>query len=126
MYLGIRGDTGSILDGVFAIFDWNNPFVRTMELGSTDTLTEMSTRNISWRVKAAGVWRWQTYHLYVPIVNLLEPLGSVQACTEIALQHVLKATRIHADYRYTLSYFCCWLAYLQIEFIFVIYWYGLP
>jgi len=26
-----------------------------MALGSTDTLTEMSTRNISWRVKAAGV-----------------------------------------------------------------------
>ena len=28
--------------------------VSTMALGSTQPLTEMSTRNISWRVKAAG------------------------------------------------------------------------
>jgi hypothetical protein len=33
---------------------WNNPFGRTMALGSTQPLTEMSTRNISWGVKAAG------------------------------------------------------------------------
>ena len=28
--------------------------VRTLSLGSTQPLTEMSTRNISWEVKAAG------------------------------------------------------------------------
>ena len=32
----------------------DNPSGRTMALGSTQPLTEMSTRNISWGVKAAG------------------------------------------------------------------------
>jgi hypothetical protein len=45
-------------------------------------LMEMSTSNISWRVKASD---WQSYHLHVPIVlnsvslNLLEPTGPLQA-----------------------------------------------
>jgi hypothetical protein len=39
---------GSIPDGVIGIFRWHNPFGRTMVLGSTQPLTEMSTRNISW------------------------------------------------------------------------------
>jgi hypothetical protein len=46
--------TGSIPDGVTGIFHWHNPFGRIMALGSTQPLTEMSTRNISWGVKAAG------------------------------------------------------------------------
>jgi hypothetical protein len=36
------------------LIPWHNPFGRTMALGSTQPLTEMSTRNISWGVKAAG------------------------------------------------------------------------
>jgi hypothetical protein len=32
----------------------DNPSGRTMALGSTQPLTEMSTRNLSWGVKAAG------------------------------------------------------------------------
>jgi hypothetical protein len=32
---------------------WHNPVGRTMALGSTQLLTEMSTRNISWGVNAA-------------------------------------------------------------------------
>jgi hypothetical protein len=39
-----------------------------MALGSTQPLTEMSTRNISWGVKAAGAYGSQPYHLQVPIV----------------------------------------------------------
>ena len=39
---------GSIPDGVTGIFHWHNPSGRTMALGSTRPLTEMSTRNISW------------------------------------------------------------------------------
>jgi len=35
-------------DGVFAIFQWHNPSGRTMALGSTRPLTEMSTRCIFW------------------------------------------------------------------------------
>jgi len=33
---------------------WQNPSGRTMSLGSTQPLTEMSTRNIFWEVKAVG------------------------------------------------------------------------
>ena len=45
----------SIPDGVTGIFHWRNPSGRTMALGSTQPLTEMRTRNISWGLKAAGV-----------------------------------------------------------------------
>jgi len=43
-----RKVAGSIPDGVFGIFHWQNPSGRTMALGLTQPLTEMSTRNISW------------------------------------------------------------------------------
>jgi hypothetical protein len=62
-----------------------------MALGLTQPLTEMSTRNNSSGVKAAGAKGWQPYQIYVPIVlksgslKLLEPTGSVQACNGIAL-----------------------------------------
>jgi hypothetical protein len=39
--------TGSILDGVIRIFYWHKPSGGPMALGSTQTLTEMSNRNIS-------------------------------------------------------------------------------
>ena len=57
-----------------------------MVLGSTQPLTEMSTRNISCGVKAAGVYGRQPYRHPVLIVlksgslNLLEPSGTVQGC----------------------------------------------
>jgi len=37
----------SIPDSVIRIFYWHNPSDRTMALGSTQPLTEMSTRSIS-------------------------------------------------------------------------------
>ena len=40
-------DAGSISDGVIRISNWNYPSGRTMVLGSTKTLTEINTRNIS-------------------------------------------------------------------------------
>ena len=43
---------GSIPECVIGIFHWHNPFGRTMALGLTQLLTEMSVRNISWG------WRW--------------------------------------------------------------------
>jgi hypothetical protein len=76
------------------IFHWHNPSGRTMSLGSTQPLTEMSTRNISWGLKAAGAYGWQTYHLHVPIVlksgslNLLEPSGPVQVCNGIMIWYI--------------------------------------
>jgi hypothetical protein len=53
-YATNRQVAGSIPDGVIGIFQWHNPAGRTMVLGSTQPLTEMSTRCISWGVKAAG------------------------------------------------------------------------
>jgi hypothetical protein len=53
-YATNRKVAGSIPDGVVTIFHWHNPSGRTVALGSTQPLTEMSTRNISWGVKAAG------------------------------------------------------------------------
>jgi hypothetical protein len=43
-----RKVAGSIPDGVIAIFHSHNPSDRTMALGLTQPLTEMSTRSISW------------------------------------------------------------------------------
>jgi hypothetical protein len=43
-----RKVTGSIPDGVTGIFHRHNPSDRTMALGPTQPLTEMSTRSISW------------------------------------------------------------------------------
>jgi hypothetical protein len=51
-----RKVAGSIPDGVIGISHWHNPFGRTMALGSTQPLTEMSTRNISSGVNAAGTY----------------------------------------------------------------------
>jgi len=45
---------GSIPDGVNGIFHGHNPSSRTMALGLTQPLTEMSSRNISWGLIAAG------------------------------------------------------------------------
>ena len=42
---------GSISEGVIGILHWHNPSGLTIALGSTQTPTEMSTRNISWGVK---------------------------------------------------------------------------
>ena len=42
-----RKVAGSIPDGV-GIFHWHNPSDRTMALGSSQPLTEMSTRSTSW------------------------------------------------------------------------------
>ena len=53
-----RKVAGSIPDDVTGIFPWHNPSGRNVALGSTQTLTEMSTGNTSWGVKAAGVLGW--------------------------------------------------------------------
>ena len=47
-YATNRQVEGSIPDGVIGIFQWHNPSGRTVALGSTQPLTEMSTRCISW------------------------------------------------------------------------------
>ena len=59
---------GSVPDDVNGSFRWHNPSGRTLSLGKTQPPTERSTRNISWGVKAAGPYSWQSYHLHVPIL----------------------------------------------------------
>jgi hypothetical protein len=46
--------TCSIPDGVTGISHRLNPFDKTMALGSTQLLTEINARSISWGVKVAG------------------------------------------------------------------------
>ena len=43
-----RKVAGSIPDCVIGFFHWHNPSGRTLALGLTQPLTEMSTRNVSW------------------------------------------------------------------------------
>ena len=45
---------GSFPDCVMGVFHWHNPSDRTMALGSTQPLREVSTRSIFWGYKAAG------------------------------------------------------------------------
>jgi hypothetical protein len=84
-----REVAGLIPDDVIAIFHWHNPFVRSVALGSTQSLKEMST-NTSLGVKAAYAYGWQPCHLHVPTVwktgslDLLESSGHVQACRGMA------------------------------------------
>ena len=62
-----------------------------MVLGLTQPLTEMSTRNISWGVKAAGA-----YHLHMPAVmksgslSLLQPSRLIHDCKGIGLLFLLE------------------------------------
>jgi hypothetical protein len=62
-----------------------------MDLGLTQPLTVINTRNISWVNKGGWCVGLTAYHLHEPIVlksgilNLLEPAGPVKVCTGIAL-----------------------------------------
>jgi len=106
-----RKVAGSIPDDVIGILHWHNASCRTMALGSTRPLTETSTRNISWGVKAAGAYGWQPYHLHVPIVlksgslNLLQPSGPVQACNGIALPFFTLFVRVQSNFNFLDRFF---------------------
>ena len=84
-----RKVAGSITAGVSGFFiDIKSD--RTMALESTQPLTEMSTRSISWG-KGGRCVRLTTYHHPCAVVtksgnrNFLEPSGPVQACNGTAL-----------------------------------------
>ena len=84
-----RKIAGSIPDGVIGIFHWHNPSDRTMALGSTQPLKEMSTRRISWG-KCGRCVRLTTLPPPCAVVmksgnlNFLEPPGLPQACNGTA------------------------------------------
>jgi hypothetical protein len=64
----VRKVAVSISNGVVGIFHWHNTFGRTMTMGSTHPLKEMSTRNIFCGIKSARALGWQHYHFRVPTV----------------------------------------------------------
>jgi len=72
-------------------FHCHNPSSCTMALGLTQPLTEMSTRNVSWGVKrpVRRADNLTTFMCGIVLksgsLDLLEPLGPVQACNGIAL-----------------------------------------
>ena len=78
-----RKVAGSIPDGVIGIYHGHNPSDRTMTLGSTQPLTEMSTRNISWGSK--GGWLVGLTTLSPSCADCLQiwephPPGTFRAC----------------------------------------------
>ena len=81
---------GSTPCGIIWIFHWLKPSGRTMAVGSTRPVTEISTIYLLWGFKAAGSYVWLAYHLRLPFcrnsgsINLLESWGPVKACTLIA------------------------------------------
>ena len=98
------------------IFHWHNPPDHTMAQGSTQPLTEMSTRRISWG------WMWpvrmadnlttslcRCHEIWEPSL-FLEPSGPLQACnrTDLSFLHRTKYCTYHGwqngaqmdDYRY--------------------------
>jgi hypothetical protein len=89
-YATNRQVAGSIPDGVIGIFQLYDPSGRTMALGSTQPLTEMSTRCISWS-KGGRCVRLTTLPSSLAVVmksgnlNFLEPSGPLQACNGTAL-----------------------------------------
>jgi hypothetical protein len=102
-----RKVAGSIPVGVDGIFHWHKPSGHTMALVLTKPLKEMSTTDISWRVKVAGMYSWRPYHLHVPTVlksgslNLLELSGPVLACNWIALPFTISPLKKTRDYYMT-------------------------
>jgi len=77
----------------------------------TQPVTEMSTRNISWWVKAIGTLGWQPYHLLVPIVGKSgaltswNPQGLYRNCFTVTYihtyVHTCPCTCAHTLYTYT-------------------------
>ena len=74
--------TGSIPDGVNGIFHGHNPFDRTMALGLTQPLTEMSSRNISWGKGGRCVGLTTLPHSCADCLEIWEPQipGTLRAC----------------------------------------------
>jgi hypothetical protein len=86
-----RKVAGSIPAGVIRISHWHKPSDRTMALRSTQPLTEMSTRSISWgcvRPYCAVVMKSGN-------LNFLEPSEPLQACNGTALPFIRIADRSH-------------------------------
>jgi hypothetical protein len=102
--------TVSIPDGVMEFFIDVNPSDHTMALGSTQPLTEISTRCISWG-KCGRCLRLTTLWSSCAVVkksgslNLLETSGPLQACNGTALSLPLPL------------WVCMWVLYYNCKII---------
>jgi hypothetical protein len=78
---------GSIPDGTIGIFQLHNPSGRTLALGLTQPLTEMSTRNISWGKGVGMVGMTTLPPSCADCLEIWEPQtpGTLRACSGIAL-----------------------------------------
>jgi len=83
----LRVDCGHT-ESVIGIFHWHNPSDRTMALGSTQPLTEMSTWSISWgkggQCIELNLTTFMCWLSWTGSLNPLEPSRSLQARTETA------------------------------------------
>jgi len=70
----------SIPDGVIGVFHWHNPSDRTMFLGSTQLLTEMSTRSKNGRRVRLTNLPESCVVTKSGNVNFLEQSGPIHAC----------------------------------------------
>ena len=76
---------GSIPDRVIGIFNLLNPSDRTLALGLTQSLTEMSTRNISWGKGGRCVGLTTLPPLCADCLEIWEPQapGTLRACPDL-------------------------------------------
>ena len=84
------------------ILHWLNSSGRTMALGSTQSVTEMSIRDISCGGKTAGAYGWQSYHLHVRIF-FLEILGTSTSWSPKGLSSPVKGYIYPVYYRHILA-----------------------
>jgi hypothetical protein len=77
-----RKVAGSIPDGVIRIFRSHIPFGRTMALGLTQPLTEMSIKNISWGKDCRCVGQTNLPPSCADCLKIWEPQppGIIRAC----------------------------------------------
>jgi len=91
---------------------------------ATRPTTEISTRNISWGIKAAGAQKWQPYHLHVSTIlkcgslNLLEQSGPVKIRTGIALPYVFWSAHNKPHLFARLLSLACWILNLKAQWSF--------
>jgi hypothetical protein len=101
-YATNRKVAGSIPDDVTGFFRWHNPSDRTVTLGSTQPLTEMSTRSISWGKGGGCVWLTILPPSCAVVkksgnLNYLEPSVPLQACNGTALLYIHMCIYIYIE-----------------------------
>jgi hypothetical protein len=112
-----RKVAGSIPDGVIGIFHWH-PSGRTMALGLTQLLTEMSTRNITWGGKGGrclGLTTLPPSRADCHEIWETQSPGNLWACNGIPLPLPLRL------FTFFLTSCQCYFVYLCLFFVQVLF-----